>query len=194
VVIGYRSNYDGHGEKNILTNPNELLIPVPITFGYNQPHDSKWEILENYNTADYDTLYRSRTHKTFNCDAWGSMTTPLGTFPNVIRIHEYSVTVDSIFGVFGSTIYSSLKYRSDTINKYYFWGPLERQPVATAYCNAAGQLQRIEWVSWTHLSSVPFLSSDNQNISVFPNPASGIVNIKWPESFKTMTILCQFSI
>lgn len=182
-VIGYRSDYDGHGEKNVFTNPNELLMPVPITYGYNQQHDSKWEILMNYIALDADTLYRSRTHKTFTCDAWGSMTTPLGTFANVIRVHEYSITTDSVFGLIGSTVVFSMKWKSDTINKYYFWAPEQRHPVATAYCNTAGVLQRIEWVSWIDLN-VPVVSNDNQNMTVFPNPASGNVNIQLPEAFK----------
>jgi len=184
-VIGYRSDYDGLGEKNIFTNPNELLMPVPCTYGYNQQHDSKWEILINYNTADYDTLYRSRTHKTFTCDAWGSMTIPiLGTFPDIIRVHEYSVTVDSIFGVIGTTVYSSLKWKSDTVNKYYFWAPLERHPVVTAYCNTAGQLQRMEWVSWSNLNN-PIVTLEEKAVNIYPNPASDIAKINLPEIFKT---------
>lgn len=185
-VIGYRSDYDGHGEKNILINPNELLMPVPCTYGYNQQHDSKWEVLFNYVSlpTNPDTLYRSRTHKTLNCDAWGSMTTPLGTFSDVIRVHEYSVTIDSVFGLVSGTVYTSIKWKSDTINKYYFWAPAQRHPVAIAYCNTAGQLQRIEWVSWAQLNT-PIVTLDDKTVNIYPNPTTDVARIKLPEIFKT---------
>ncbi len=181
-VIGYRSDYDGQGEKNILTSPNEMLMPVPCTYGLNQSYDSKWEVMIDYVPADYDTLYRSRTHKTINCDAWGSMTTPYGSFADVIRVHEFSVTTDSVFVKYGSVVLFSMEWKKDTINKYLFWASAERHPVAIAYCNNAGVLQRIEYVSWAHLS-VPQVAENKTPVTVYPNPASEYATIKIPEDF-----------
>ncbi len=181
-VIGYRSDYDGQGEKNILTNPNEMLMPVPCSYGLNQNYDSKWEVMINYNSADYDTLYRSRTHKNINCDAWGSMQTPYGSFSNVLRVHEFSVTTDSAFVVSGNVTLYSMLWQQDTINKYLFWAPTERHPIAIAYCNNAGILQKIEYVSWAHLS-VPTITNNETSINVYPNPAHDFIEIKIPSVF-----------
>jgi hypothetical protein len=183
-VVGHRSNYDGQGEKNVFINPMEMLMPVPCTYPFNQTYDSKWEVAIDYISTDlYDTLYRSRTHKTINCDAWGSMTTPFGTFPNIIRVHETSVTTDSVFLYNGPiTVYSSL-YSTKTINKYLFWAPNQRHPVAIAYCDNAGVLQRIEYVSWANLN-VPEITNKEPSVSVFPNPVSDYITIKISDSFK----------
>lgn len=182
-VEGYRSDYDGHGEKNINPNPKEMLMPVPCTYGHNQNYDSKWEVSIAYVPTDFDTIYRSRTHKNISCDAWGSMETPLGLFNNVIRVHEFSVTTDSVFASFGGTTYYSLLFKKDTINKYLFWAPTERHPVAIAYCNNAGILQRIEYVSWAHLN-VNHVNSDEVTVAVFPNPVSDYATIKVDGNFK----------
>lgn len=181
-VIGYRSDYDGMGEKNILTNPNEMLMPVPCTYGFNQVYNSKWEVLINYVPADYDTLYRSRTHKTISSDAWGSMTTPYGSFSDVIRVHEFLVTTDSVFIKSGNIVLYSMEWSKDTINKYLFWAPTERHPVAIAYCSNTGVLQKIEYVSWAHLS-VPTIADNETSVSVYPNPASDYTTIKIPDAF-----------
>ena len=184
-VEGYRSNYDGQGEKNIVPNPKEMLMPVPCTYGHNQYYDSKWEVNIAYVPANYDTLYRSRTHKNIQCDAWGSMTTPLGVFNDVIRIHEFSVTTDSIFVIFGGVTYYSTIFKKDTINKYLFWSPEQRHPVAIAYCTNAGLLQRIEYVSWANVS-VPIVEKNN-SMSVYPNPATENITILLPDEFKNQT-------
>lgn len=187
-VIGYRSNYDGMGEKNIITNPNEMLMPVPCTYGLNQSYDSKWEVMINYNSSDYDTLYRSRTHKTITCDAWGSMTTYLGSFSNVIRIHEFSITTDSVFIKSGNIVLFSMEWSKDTINKYLFWAPAQRHPVAIAYCSNAGVLQRIEYVSWAQLS-VPATAEYNTSVAAYPNPAQDFIEIKIPSAINNENYL-----
>jgi len=181
-VIGHRTDYDGHGEKNIFVTPNEMLMPVPSTYGLNQDYDSQWEVLINYVATDYDTLYRSRTHKNINIDAWGSMSTPYGSFADVIRVHEFSVTTDSIFVKSGNIILFSMLWQKDTINKYLFWAPNERHPVAIAYCNGIGTLQRIEYVSWAHLS-VPETKQTETSVNVFPNPSSNFAEIKLPANY-----------
>ncbi len=182
-VVGHRSNYDGHGDKNIFINPLEMLMPVPCTYPFNQTYDSKWEVTIGYVPTNFDTLYRSRTHKTITCDAWGSMTTPLGSFSNVIRVHEYSVTTDSAFAFIGSTTYYSMLFKKDTSNKYLFWAPNERHPVAIAYCSNSGVLQRIEYVSWAHLN-VPEIANSEFSVSLFPNPVSDYITIKVSENLK----------
>jgi hypothetical protein len=182
-VVGHRSDYDGQGEKNIFINPMEMLMPVPCTYPFSQTYDSKWEVTIGYVPLNFDTLYRSRTHKTITCDAWGSMTTPFGSFSNVIRIHEYSVTTDSAFAFIGATTYYSMLIKKDTINKYLFWAPNERHPVAIAYCNNSGVLQRIEYVSWANLN-VSEVANNEPSVSVFPNPVSDYITIKVSDNFK----------
>jgi len=181
-VVGYRSDYDGQGEKNVFISPNEMLMPIPCTYGFNQTYDSKWDITIGYNSNDYDTIYRNRTHKIITSDAWGSMTTPLGLFSNVIRVHEFSITTDSSFAVIGTNVLNSLFIKKDTINKYLFLASSERHPVAIAYCNNAGVLQRIEYVSWADLS-VPQIANNESLILVYPNPASDYATIKIPDTF-----------
>lgn len=178
-VIGYRSNYDGTGEKNILTNPNELLMPVPCIYGLNQTDNSTWEVNINYIQTDYDTLYRSRTGKTFTCDAWGSMTTPLGSFSGVLRVKEFSVKIDSVFIKSGPVTLYSMEWSRDTSFKYYFWSPQQRHPVATAYCTNSGVLSRVEYVSWAQ-QSAPNTSRDILQILISPNPADEYIFIKMP--------------
>jgi hypothetical protein len=114
------------------------------------------------------------------------MSTPLGSFPNVIRVHEFSVTTDSVFVVYGGVTYFSMFFKRDTINKYLFWAPAQRHPVAIAYCSNSGVLQRIEYVSWAQLN-VPEVAGTLSTISVYPNPVSDITTIQIPEEYKNTT-------
>jgi hypothetical protein len=179
-VVGYRANYDGSGEKNVFQNPRELLIPVPATYGYNSNTNSSWNIYENYNPGNYDTLYVSKTNKILTIDAWGALTTPYDSFPSVLRLHELSVTVDSVFiKVSGVTVYS-LEWRRDTVNKYSFINNGARHPVTVAYCSPSGVLERVEYLSWSQLPVSENFQSEG--LKVWPVPANDRISLDLPSN------------
>jgi hypothetical protein len=118
------------------------------------------------------------------------MTTPYGSFSDVVRVHEFSITTDSVFVKSGPVTLFSMLFSKDTTNKYLFWANNERHPVAIAYCSNAGVLQRIEYVSWAHLN-VPQVEANKSSVKVFPNPTSDHVTIQIPEVFKNETYSVQ---
>ncbi|HNQ11649.1 MAG TPA: T9SS type A sorting domain-containing protein [Bacteroidia bacterium] len=81
-------------------NPNNLFIPFPFTYNGVRNHVSKQEVVI-VGTPSIKTVIS--TLQQFNGDGYGSLTTPAGTFPNVLRIKSFSYSIDSTFADISGT-------------------------------------------------------------------------------------------
>ncbi len=146
-IRGFRVNY-GIGDRNILESPQELLMGTPASLDSSFGNSSKWTARFNNNPFDADTNYISTIYKTLDCDAYGQMTTDFGVF-NVLRVHEYMITVDSITATLGTITFYALEASRDTVNNYYFWAKDLGYPVAIVKADVNNQIKRVEYLSDT---------------------------------------------
>ena len=176
-VVGFRADSGAYSNINVLENPKELLIGAPATYGtpvFNNV--SRWELPMNLNPADADTFYVVRSTKTITVDAWGSLITPFGTFPNVLREHEYTIKVDSAYGKIGAIQITALELTRDTANNYIYLANGIHYPVAIVHANKNNVIKDVEYYNGVYVG-VNELVADNINISVYPNPSNGQFNI-----------------
>jgi hypothetical protein len=84
-------------------NPDLLIIPVPFALNDTRANNALYQQQYTVNLGPPVGLvtenHKSYTIQDFVADATGTLTTPLGTFNNVLRIKEFSYYIDS-------TIYS----------------------------------------------------------------------------------------
>lgn len=145
-VIGWKAIDGPYAYKPIHTNPSELLIGTPATYGTSFLDTSRWDMLINDVPADYDTTWISRRTKSLVSDAWGSLSTPFGNFPDVIRIHETVIEVDSAVATyFGNPVYSLEVYR-DTMNNYIFMAKGIGYPLAIVHADKNNNIKDIEYL------------------------------------------------
>ena len=132
---------------------------------------------------------KSVVQKTVIVDAWGSLTTPLGTY-NVIRSKETKVnhdTTDAFSSTFGGIWVPAIQTAADSVVTYTWWANGIGFPIATATMDSTGALKSVQW-----LKSLPATAGINELVSavtvnVFPNPAENELNITIDGS-KTVSI------
>ncbi len=93
--------YDNHAEADIVSVPFEskrMIIPTPFTYLNTTSNLASFSMEIN---QGFMVKVASYTHTDFTCDAYGSITTPAGTFSNTIRIKAISYNYDTTYADFG---------------------------------------------------------------------------------------------
>lgn len=162
------------------TNP-ETIIPFPSAYGSSWI-DTATGLIQMYYGQDPGigfTVDSFRVHlfvkKTADCDGWGSLTTPAGTY-NVLRQNALRVEYDTIdiyaFGMWSDNFFS----QQDSNRVYTYWANGIGFPV----CELTDQqdLGQITLATWLFSSSVSGIPAPvaNTEVSLYPNPSSGYVN------------------
>ncbi len=80
-------------------NPDWLLIPTPFTYNNTRNHVNR--TISTFTTSG--TVFKAiiLSYQEFNADATGNLTTPVGTFNNVLRVKELHFSIDSVYMVTG---------------------------------------------------------------------------------------------
>ncbi len=177
-IVGFRADEGDYANKNVLLLEQELLIGVPVTYNDVYNNTARWELEFNLNASNADTLYVNNVEKVLTADAFGSLITPTGTFPDVLRIHEYVITSDSAYAEFMSTPVYALEIKRDTLNNYLFLDNNTHYPVCTIH---ADKNNDVVFVEYYHAYSMAGVDDKEMEMSfVYPNPSAGIVNFTLP--------------
>ncbi|MES2703203.1 MAG: T9SS type A sorting domain-containing protein [Bacteroidota bacterium] len=145
----------------------------------------------NYHSTHVDTHHQevsgfplfNTTIDSFHADAYGTLKLPSGTYTNVLRVHQVTISRDSInFGV-----PSVETNRSETYNWYAagFRSPL----LTLTYDTAAGVSYLSDARYYTKNSPVSVLNTSAAQLQVYPNPASGSIHIAFGSSDKPTAIV-----
>lgn len=145
-IVGWRGDY-GLGMRNVQETQQELLMGTPATYNSVFNNNSQWTVFVDVIPSDQDTAYQVKTKKTLTSDAYGSLTTPYGTF-NVIRVHEFYTEIDSSFATLnGQPLpYPGIVINKDTLHNYYFWANGIGYPVATIHADSNNVVKDVEYL------------------------------------------------
>jgi len=148
--------------------PNSLAIPMPSTYGFNNNTMSTATFTAIVQT--YTVLVKHFADRTVTADAFGSLTTPIATYPNTLRFKTFEATRDSIFfDVFGTWTFAQEQTDSST---NYTW--IQDSPDA--------QLMNIDMDKNNMVTKATCMQTFNNGIAtitqsgaafnVYPNPAT----------------------
>jgi hypothetical protein len=173
-------------------NP-EVLIPFPSAYGSSWI-DTATTVFQMYYGQDPGigfTVDSFRVHmfvkKTADCDGWGSLTTPSGTY-NVLRQNALRVEYDTIdiyaFGQWASNFFS----QQDSNRVYSYWANSIGFPVCEL--TDAQDLGTITEATWLLSSSMIGIPENNEASSsdLYPNPSSSLVNFVTSEKAASVSI------
>ncbi len=150
-IVGFRGDY-GIGDRNVLENPQELLMGVPAALNDTFNNEASWKVVFDVvqSISNYDTNYVSSLKKKLTVDAYGVLTTPFGT-DSVYRVHEYVTTIDSVYASIMGTPVSGYSFpvNKDTLNNYYFWAKNIQYPLAIVHCDKNNIVKDIEYLKDT---------------------------------------------
>lgn len=144
-VIGWEEVTGQYAHIPVYENPAELLIGTPATYGSTFSDTSRWTMTLG-GVGVVDTTWVTYRTKTLTVDAWGSLTIPFGTFPNVLRIHENVTETDSVIATLNSTVLVQMQVKHQTTNNYMYMANGVGYPVATVRCDSVNNMNTIEYI------------------------------------------------
>jgi hypothetical protein len=176
-VTGFRPESGLCAGIDVQNAPQELVIGAPATFGSLFSAYGRWELPFDNVPTDVDTFYVRTIKKQIVADACGSLTTPYGTFPNVLREHEYITEIDSIYGkLYGFQVYAT-EYLRDSTNTYSYIANGIGYPVCIVHCDKNNVVKNVEYYSGTFSGVIPKPETKTQYL-VYPNPSDGIITLE----------------
>jgi hypothetical protein len=166
----------GFGPTAIDLNPNEQVMSWPCTYNTTFNNVSKFQVAFPFPQPPADSL-RVRETKIKNsiCDAWGSLTTNLGTF-NVLRIKETIYTYDTteVHVTIPVPSWQPAQTSGDTSYHYTFWTNNVNNNAGFPLVELNADVNNII-VGASYLMSLAQTGIDddvtNENLPVYPNPA-----------------------
>ena len=194
-----------NGVKQILANGdtvdiafNSTIIPFPATYGMSGTWSGSFEILRVAVGVDPDgpgphatvdsIMFTRYTDASTSVDAWGDVTTPLGTFAS-LRQNSIENNVDttwmytngqwSILSQTASLVFQIPPVSYDTTRTVRWWSndPSARFPVVEFQYDQNGNSNgEISWLKASPTTSIKEVSSFN--LTLYPNPSNGNINIK----------------
>jgi len=180
-ITGFRPDGGICAGINVQDNPQELLIGAPASFGSVFTNSARWELPMNRITSNPDTFYVRIVNKVITADACGSLTTPYGIYPNILREHEHVITVDSVYLKTGGTVISSIEFRRDTLNNYIYLSGGMGYPPCIVHADKHNAVKDVEYYG-----GIPYSVNDkpatDEAFYMYPNPTSGYLTIELLQS------------
>jgi hypothetical protein len=162
-------------------DPDQLLVPGNFT--YNSTRNNVSVITFDQTTPPSTIRIKLYNIQLFEGDAYGSLTTPAGTFANTLRIKETSYSVDSTFiDILGTGNFTFLSSNGATDTSIvYSWVKNGTQPLLMSIDYDVVSQQT---TGATYTSLVPVginePAAEVSPVLVFPNPsANGWVNFRF---------------
>ena len=163
--------------------PPETLLDFPVNFGddYTQTFYTDNTMVSPNPELGYDSIrFKSTTVSRTTVDAYGNITTPLGSFES-LRSKDYQIQYDSVWAmVFGNWVAVSVTV--DTSISYSWW--TNDQSIGFMLFSIDMDMES------NGVSDVTFLQNSIQSVKensvasaeLFPNPSSDLLNIEFDNS------------
>jgi hypothetical protein len=180
-IMGVYGDLFGTGSDEALVfDPFDRLITFPSTYETEFFNTYTFDLTLDGAAFGVDSIVANNTtDKTSTFDAWGSVTTPFGTF-DVIRqyVYEYSSTEIDAY-LFGTSVFNDVIV--EETHTYYFWTNDAGSRYAVleyTYDPIADMVTEAIWQS-----SAPVLALEEEglpvsSLNVFPNPTSELLTIE----------------
>jgi hypothetical protein len=179
--------------RKVYTVPQEMILGTPTTLATSYTNHSQWSINFDLVSTDVDTVYTSTVDKTQLCDAWGSLETPTGLFPDVLRIHEYVIKADTVRSyLMGNLVYTQQIMR-DTLNNYIFLAKNIHYPIAIVKADKNDVVKSVEY----YFNQGPLGTNEQKqdlSVQIFPNPTSNMFNVNIGKDISNPAYIILFDI
>lgn len=169
-------------------DPQNRITPLPLTYNTTDQNSFVFEFTVDGGQQADSVRIKQVTDQEFEADAWGELTTPLGTF-DVVRLKKIEITTDSTWAyAFGNeTLVNDGK---DTTYMYNFWtnDQTARFPlVEYEYDPASQQIDGdITWLKAEPTTTIQ--TSEKATFSLFPNPAEDNLTVTSEAELSTYTV------
>ncbi len=156
--------FDPGGENEYFIHYTDAVKLMQYPFSYNNSFTDNY--FSSY-TLSGGMVTHERGTVTVTADAWGSVSTPSGNYPNTLRVKSLYVYTDSVW-MMGNFVYAN----TYTETNYEWYSATSHYPVISISSTISGS---------TVTYSTDVVGTDDNpmlQLSIFPNPVSKIIHAK----------------
>lgn len=183
-ILGFYSDF-GFGPTQIEFIPPQKFLSFPSTYLTSYYDTSGFELKFAATQPGLDSMQIiSSTIYSSTIDAWGTITTPANPNVNSLRQQFIEITTETIYikptglGWTLSPPAPGMPNPSvDTTNNYRWWSNTEKFPVAEINADGNDVVYNASYLLITETVGVNEKSITQNDVTIFPNPASDKINI-----------------
>lgn len=165
-------------------NPAQTIIRFPMTYGqaYTETNLATAQVPGSAVGFPFDSLRSvTITNRSVNVDAYGELTTPIGTF-DVLRSTEISTSYDSINYLNNGLWLFLSKTTPKTITYHNWWtNQFDLSFPVVQYKLSPGADTSMIWLN--EFVSATHDSKNYLDVKLSPNPTSQFLNVEMPDGF-----------
>ncbi len=197
-LIGVYAN-TGAGYAAIPYTPNEVFIPTPFTYGNTNVNTftSSFTIATTYSGTPVAVKIVQHSKRTITGDAFGSLTTPAGTYPSTLRMKIFQVDVDTQFVYLGTSASGTPIQTSPSKDSTLGYEWLQNShPSLLMQINMNGTGTSVTSANYTQsaIMGIVSLPSAFASLSLYPNPATIATNLTYENKYATHVNIDMFDI
>ncbi len=181
-LLGFTGNFTDTGDLIVITIvPEEVIFDFPMQYGNHRDESFYYEIVVAGGGSGIDSIkYKQTTEKSIDVDAWGTITTPSGTF-DALRRKTVSNITDSTWILFFGTWTLISNDTSSTTS--YDWHSNQIDPGYTLMSMdiEEGQVTNVDFLIGSY---VGIKESVTQKLKIYPNPAKNSAFFETAEFIK----------
>jgi hypothetical protein len=173
--------------------PYQRQLSFPSTYGTSFENVSTINLfIDNIEEAD-SVIVTITTHRFSEMDAWGTITTPFGTFPTIRQHIKDSTIQEATAYLFGLPVFN----QSETVitHSFSFYTDAQNARYTLLQYNYDPEANLLENVQWQ--MAAPILNINNevetQVATIYPNPAVDEVHVQFDEPFNGELIVYDIS-
>jgi hypothetical protein len=184
-MVGAQTTVSGSAATVNFT-PAEILIPTPYTYT-SSPIQNNYTSTFTIVVSSITATVHHRARRTITPDAFGSLTTPAGTYANTLRVKSYEITSDSVY-VFGS--FNQAQYDTTTT---YDWLQNSADLQLLEIAMDKGKMKKVKYMQ-SLSTGIDTPSQLTSATTLSPNPASDVVYVQYENKSATPVKIELFDI
>jgi hypothetical protein len=152
--------------------PNAPQLPTPFTYGNTTTVTYTATGNTTYNGI-FPVVINHHAVRTVTADAFGSITTPTGTYSNTLRVVTHEIRYDSI-SVSGTNQFNQY----DTTTNYSWYQNSQDALIMSIDQNTAGATTKAEYLQ-TFSNAVNAIKNNELATNLYPNPTSTLTYLSY---------------
>ena len=179
--------------------PSEVIIPTPFTYNNNQvnAYTSTFTLTAVNGGITYAVKIVQHSTRNITADAFGSLTTPAGTFASTLRIKTYQVDIDTQFVYLGTSASGTPVNVSPSRDSSYTYEWVQNShPALLMEIDMNGLGTSVTGANYTKSAVLGITSIPTafEELSLYPNPATTATNLSYENKYATHVTVTMFDI
>lgn len=197
-IIGVYGNLGGTFAA-IPYTPSEVIIPTPFTYGNTTTNNfiSSFSVATTYSGTPIAVQVKQHSFRTITADAFGSLTTPAGTYPSTLRIKTYQLNIDTDFIYLGSSVSGTpFQTRTSRDSSIVYEWLQNASPALLMEIDMSGDGSTVTGANYTGTSPVGIVSVPNSfaELSLYPNPTNTATKFSYQNKYASHVTIQLFDI